>query len=131
MSQENVDGFLELADAVNRGDLERASGGFAEDAVFEPQAAEMEGAFVGPEGVREFFTGLGELYERFRGDFSDVRDLGDRVLAIGMQTTIAKGSGIEQEAPLTIVASYRDGLITHFKDYGDRKQALDAVGLTE
>jgi hypothetical protein len=56
----------------------------------------MEGAFDGSDGVKEFVTGLLDVFE-FRTNFSDVRDLGDRVLAIGTQTTIARGSGIEQE----------------------------------
>jgi ketosteroid isomerase-like protein len=30
---------------------------------------------------------------------------------------------------LAIVASFRDGRITHFKDYGDKQLALEAVGL--
>jgi ketosteroid isomerase-like protein len=52
------------------------------------------------------------------------------VLALGTATSIGKVSGIEQQAPLAIVASFRDGRITHFKDYGDKDQALAAVGLS-
>jgi ketosteroid isomerase-like protein len=130
MSQENVDDFLEGAEALNRGDMERFLEGYDEDVVFEPRASEMEGAFVGPDGVKEFMTGLADLYEGFRTNFSDVRDLGDRVLAIGTQTAIARGSGMEQESPLAIVATYRNGLITHFKDYGEKELALEAAGLS-
>jgi len=32
---------------------------------------------------------------------------------------------------LAIVATFRNGLITQFRDYGDRKEALEAVGLSE
>jgi ketosteroid isomerase-like protein len=131
MSQENVDHFLEGGEAINRGEMQLALEGYAQDAVFEPQAAEMEGAFIGPDGIREFLTGLAELYDVFWTDFSEVRDLGDQVLALGTMTTVAKGSGIKQATPLAIVASYRDGLVTRFKDYGDREQALEAVGLTK
>jgi ketosteroid isomerase-like protein len=130
MSQENVDDFLEGAEALNRGDMERFLEGYDQDVVFEPRASQMEGAFVGPDGVKEFMTGLLDLFE-FRTHFSDVRDLGDRVLAIGTQITIARGSGIQQESPLAVVATYRNGLITHFKDYGERELALEAAGLSE
>ena len=41
------------------------------------------------------------------------------------------GSGIETEASVAIVARYRDGLITHFKDYGEKDQALEAIGPQE
>jgi len=130
MAQQNVDGFLAGAEALNRGNVERFLEEYDEDVVFEPQASQMEGAFVGPDAVKEFVTGLLDVFE-FRANFSDVRDLGDRVLAIGTQTTIARGSGIEQESPLAIVATYRNGLITHFKDYGEKELALEAAGLSE
>ncbi len=61
----------------------------------------------------------------------DVRDLGDRVLGLGTQRTIGRGSRIEQEGPVALVASYRDGLCTHVKDYGEWGQALEAVGLSD
>jgi hypothetical protein len=61
----------------------------------------------------------------------DVRDLGDRVLALGTMRTIGRGSGVENEVAVAFVASFRDGLCTHFKDYGEWAQALEAVGLEE
>jgi hypothetical protein len=61
----------------------------------------------------------------------DVRDLGDRVLALGTIHMIGRGSGIEAEAPVAFVSTVRDGLTTHIKDYGDWAQALEAVGLRE
>jgi hypothetical protein len=33
--------------------------------------------------------------------------------------------------PLAIVAEYSDGLVTHYIDYGDWAQALEAAGLRE
>jgi ketosteroid isomerase-like protein len=131
MSQTNMDRFLEEAEAFNRGDMEAGSEGFAAKVVFEPQAAAMEGSSAGPGGVRTFLTGLTELYEVVQVHYDDVRDLGDRVLALGTLSTIGKGSGIEQEWPVAIVATFRDGLVTHWKDYGNKEQALAAVGLRE
>jgi hypothetical protein len=32
--------------------------------------------------------------------------------------------------PVAIVATFRDGLITYIKDYGDKGQALEAAGLS-
>ena len=42
-----------------------------------------------------------------------------------------EGDGIEQEGPVAIVSSFRGGLCTHVKDYGEWGQALEAVGLSE
>ena len=38
---------------------------------------------------------------------------------------------MEQEWPLTVVASFRDGRLTHWKDYGEKDKALEAAGLSE
>ena len=128
MSQENVDRFVEATEAFNRGDAEAWLKQYDTEVIFEPQVAEMEGAYVGHDGIRAFMATIEDLYEGFQVRLQDVRDLGDRVLALGTASSIGKGSGIEQEAPLAIVASFRDGRITHFKDYGDKDQAFEAVG---
>jgi ketosteroid isomerase-like protein len=130
MSRENVDRFVEATEAFNRGDVEAWLRQYDTEVVFEPQVSEMEGAYAGHDGIRAFITNIGDLYERFEVRLQDVRDLGEQVLAVGTAISIGKGSGIEQEAPLAIVASFRDGRITHFKDYGDKDQALAAVGLS-
>jgi hypothetical protein len=40
-----------------------------------------------------------------------------------------RGSGIETEVPAAGTFTFRDGLLIHFKDYGDRQKALEAAGL--
>jgi hypothetical protein len=57
--------------------------------------------------------------------------LGDRVLALGTLRAVGKESGVETEVPFTVVATIRNGLLTHFIDYGDRDRALKAAGLSE
>ena len=131
MSRENVDRVVKATEAFNRGDVEAWLEHYDTQVVFEPLVTAMEGAYVGHDGIRAFITTIGDLYERFQVHFQDVRDLGERVLALGTASAIGKSSGIEQETPLAIVASFQDGRITHFKDYGDKDQALEAVGLRE
>jgi hypothetical protein len=63
--------------------------------------------------------------------YGDIRDLGDRVLGLGTLRVTGTGSGIETEVPAGIVVTFRNGLITHLKDYGDQDQALEAAGLRE
>ena len=131
MSKENVDRFLETIEAFSRGDVERWLETFHPDAVGEFQNVELEGGYSGHNGLRRFFADFAESFEMFHVLCPDVRDLGDRVLALGTLHTIGRGSGMENEAPVAFVASYRDGLCTHFKDYGDWGQALEAAGLSE
>ena len=135
MSEENVDRFLEATEAFNdafsRGDVERWLKTFHPGAVLELQNAALEGDYVGHDGLRRFFAEFAEVFELFILDYPDVRDLGDRVLGLGTARTIGRGSRIESELPVAIVASYRDGLCTHLKDYGEWGQALEAAGLRE
>jgi ketosteroid isomerase-like protein len=131
VSQENVDRFLEIIEAFNRGDVERWLATYHPDAVFEPQIAALEGDYSGHEGLRRLYVDLTETAEMAEANYHDVRDLGDRVLALGTYHSIGKGSGIETEFPLAMVATFRDGLCTHLKDYGERADALEAVGLSE
>jgi ketosteroid isomerase-like protein len=131
MSRENVDRFVKATEAFNRGDVEAWLEQYDTQVVFEPQVTAMEGPYVGHDGIRAFITTIGDLYERFQVHLQEVRDLGERVLALGTASAIGKRSGIEQETPLAIVASFRDGRITHFRDYGDKDQALEAAGLRE
>ena len=71
---------------------------------------------------------LAEHYESGRMSFAEVRDLGDQVLALGALRVIGKGSGIAIEVPAALLATFRDGLITQLRDYGDESKALAAAG---
>ena len=129
MSQDDVDRFVEATEAFNRGDAEAWLERFDEEVVFEPLVAAVEGAYEGHAGIREFMATIGDLYESFEVRLHDVRAVGGQVLALGTAHGVGKKSGVEQDTPLAIVASLRDGRITRFKDYGEEEQALAAVGL--
>ena len=98
---------------------------------FEPQQALLEGIYEGLDGVIRWLADVAEHYEGAHMHFTDVRDLGDRVLALGTLRVTGSGSGIEIEVPLAIVASFRDGLMSQLNDYGDKGRALEAAGLRE
>jgi ketosteroid isomerase-like protein len=137
VSQANVDRFLEATEACNR----FAAAPHEDDEAFlrfmdpevriEPQQATLQGTYVGLDGVRAWLADLAEHYDRGHIEYADVRDLGDRVLALGTLRVTGIGSGIEIAVPQMVVARFRDGLMTHFKAYGDRDEALAALGLSE
>jgi ketosteroid isomerase-like protein len=137
MSEENVDRFLKAVAAFNRlgeGDaaaLEEYMGFWDPEVRFEPQQAALEGGYSGHDGMRAWLADIALHYEYGHMRYSDVRDLGNQVLAIGVLRVIGRGSGIDIEVPLAFVVTYRDGLATHVKDYGDRTLALEAAGLSE
>jgi ketosteroid isomerase-like protein len=131
MSEENVDLWVEGIEAYNRGDIEAVLGRMDPDVKFEHRLAALQGKFAGVEAVRKWLLDAREHLEAGQIDCSDVRDLGDRVLALGTLRAIGKGSGAVVELPYTVLATIRDGRITHFIDFGDRAKALEAAGLSE
>ena len=131
MSQENVDRLVETIEAYNRHDVEGVLRLMGPEIEFEHRLAELQGKFVGVEAVRGWIADLDAYFESAHIDCSDIRDLGDRVLALGTVRAIGRESGVETELPYTVVASFRNGLVTRFIDYGDRDKALEAAGLAE
>jgi ketosteroid isomerase-like protein len=117
--------------AMNRGDVEGAVRGFDPEVQFEHRLASLQGSFVGVDAVRGWFTDLFNHFETSHIDCPDIRDLGDQVLALGTVYAAGTESGVQTELPFTVVASFRGGLCTHFVDYADKRQALEAVGLSE
>src|SRR3954447_23271682 len=104
MSQENVDALCGCFDAVNRSDVPGALRFMDPDIRFECQVAPLQGTYAGHAGVREFLADLAEVFGTVELHCPDIRDLGDRVLALGTARGTGKGSGIDIETPLTVVA---------------------------
>ena len=131
MSQENVEAFRRMVEAGNRGDVDGVLREAAEDVVFLAARSAVEGGYHGHDGLREFLTDDEANFEVFRVDLSDVRDLGDRVLALGTIHIRGRGGGVETDIPMAGVATYRDGKLTKWEDFRERGRVLEAVGLSE
>jgi hypothetical protein len=140
MSQENVARFMKCQEAFNRliADPPNVEAGLeflqfmAPEVRFEPQQAVLQGTYAGRDGVATWLMDLAEHYEvGGRVDYADIRDLGDRVLGLGTLSVTGKGSGVELNVPVAILATFKDGLIADLKDFGERNQALEAAGLSE
>jgi ketosteroid isomerase-like protein len=126
----NTELFLRGADRFTHGDEAAIVEIVDEGIEFEPLRAATEGTFTGHEGIRAFLRDTRENFERFELDYSDVRDLGgERVIALGTIHIRGRGSGVETDVPTAVIASFRDGRMTRFKDYGDHDAALAAAGL--
>ena len=135
MSQENVYAIARFADANNRRDVEAL---LAElDAEVEWQSAVLGSlgghatVHRGHDGVREMLRDLYEAFSEFRVEFSDIRDLGDRVVAIGRWVTRGEESGVETTPPLASVVDFRNGKAIRVRSYLDPDEALEAAGLRE
>jgi ketosteroid isomerase-like protein len=130
MPASDVDLFRLAAEATTRGDEAALLELVDERFELEPRRAATEGTFHGHDGVRVFLKDTRESFERFELTYDDVRDLGDgRVLALGSIHIRGRGSGLDTEVPTAVIASFRDGRMTRFKDYGEHEAGLAAAGL--
>ena len=135
MSQENVEAFKRATDALNRRDTEA----MLEEAHLEVEwhsalLAPLEGDAVvyrGLEGVRRLRQDVDEVFAEFRVDYPDIRDLGNRLLAIGRVRARGTESGAEIESAVGSVVDFRDGKAIRVWPYLDPKEALEAAGLSE
>ena len=135
MSQENVEAFKRGLEAGNRGDIE---------ALLEELDPEVEWhsalhallsgeqtVFPGHDGVREMIGDLNEAFGEIHIEMPEIRDLGDRLVAIGRTRTRGRASGTETESPFAMVTEVRNGKAISVRGYLDPNQALHAAGLSD
>jgi ketosteroid isomerase-like protein len=135
MSQENVERFKRATAALNRGDIEEVLKDLHPAVEWHAFLEELLGGegmvYSGHAGVRDFFREFGETFDELYWEYPDVRDLGDRLLAIGTFRARGRGSGIEAEVPLGVVVTFEDDLVTVVWSTDDPSEALAVVGLPE
>jgi uncharacterized protein len=135
MSQENIEALKRAAEANNRRDYEA----FLEE--FDPDV-EWHGIFgvmfgreatvvKGHEGLLEYVRDLDEGFSVRDVQFSEFRDLGDRIVVLGHVRGRGRESGIEFDSPYGGLAEFKSGKCIRYRDYFDHSQALEAAGLKE
>jgi ketosteroid isomerase-like protein len=124
--------FLRGMDAMNRFDAAVLLDMVDDESVFEPLRSATEGAFIGRDGMRRFLADTAETFDLFKATYTDIRDLGEgRLLAMGTLRMRGRSSGVESDVPTAAVVEFRsDGILVHYKDYGDARLALEAAGLS-
>jgi ketosteroid isomerase-like protein len=135
MSQENVEAFKRGTDAANRRDIESFLEMLDSEVEWHPGlVALLEGeatVYRGREEVREMLQDMFQAFAELRFEFSEIRDLGDRILALGEMRGRGTESGAEIGSPWAFLIQLRDGKATHVRVYLDSKEALEAAGLRE
>ena len=132
MSQENVETYKRAVEATNRRDL---------DALVEELDPQVEwhsalvglgtAVYRGTVGVRELFRDADETLEGMVFEVSEVRDLSDRVLALGRLRARGHESGVETDVSFNQVADFRNGKLLRLRSFLDREEALKAAGLSQ
>jgi len=135
MSQENVESFKRGVEAYNRRDAQGLIEELDPTVEWHPALLVMLGGepsvYRGHEGVRELLRDTDETLAEIHVEFSEIRDPGDQIVAIGHIHTRGKASGAVTESPLGYVADFRDGKVTRIRRYLDPEEALEATGLSE
>lgn len=135
MSQENVEAFKAVIEAINRRDWDALLAGLDPDVEWHPTSlAPWAGEAVvyrGHEAVRQWFKDVEEVFPQLHSEFPEIRDLGDRVVAIGKIRTRGEASGAETELPVAYVIEYENRKAKRVWSYLDPRQALEAAGLSE
>ena len=135
MSQENVEVVRRVADAYNRRDVEAMLDELLPEIEWHPwlQVQLGGGATVyrGHQGVREGIRDGEDAFSEVQAELSEVRDLGQRVVAIGHLRGRGKESGAMTESALAWIVEFKSGKVIRVREYLDPKEALEAAGLSE
>ena len=132
---ENVETFKRAMDAYNRRHVEAMVETLDREvewhsALMVPLGGETA-VYRGHEGIRKLFRDLDEALDEWHAEFPQIRDLGDRIVAIGHVRTRGRGSGAETESPLVSVSDLKNGKAKRVRTYLDPEEALEAAGLSE
>jgi ketosteroid isomerase-like protein len=63
--------------------------------------------------------------------FDEVRELGDRVLALGEMHAKGHTTRLDLAGEIAQLATFRDGKVVEFRDFRSHAEALEAAGLSE
>ncbi len=135
MSQEKVEIVRRVADAYNRRDVDAMLDELQPEIEWHPwlQVQLGGGATVyrGHQGVREGIRDGEDAFSEVQADLSEIRDLGERVVAIGHLRGRGKESGAMTESELAWIVEFKNGKVIRVREYLEPKEALEAAGLSE
>ena len=130
MSQENVETVKRAVAAINQRDIDGYLACCTKDVQLTTPTAEVAGSYDGPDGIRRFFTDIGDAGPDFKITIEHLEAIGpDRVLAFGRNTAAGRASGIPTEAATGNVYDFAGGKIQRIRIFFDREQALKAAGV--
>ena len=135
MSQENVESVRRVADAYNRRDVGAMLDELHPEIEWHPwlqvQLGGRATVYRGHRGVREGIRDGEDAFSEIRAEPSEVRDLGERVIAIGRLRARGKESGAITESAIAWIVEFKGGKVIRVREYLDPEEALEAAGLSE
>jgi ketosteroid isomerase-like protein len=133
MSQQNVEAFKRAVAAYNRRDIDAFLEAFDPQVEWHSLTQVMFGGeqsvYRGHRGIREGVREMDEALVELQVEYSEIRDLGERIVVIGRVSGRGRASGAETESPINWVIEFRNSKVIRMRDYLDRAEALEAAGL--
>jgi len=134
VSQEHVESFKRALDAYNRRDVEAMAQELDPEIEWHSAISILlsgeSTVYRGHEGIRDLFREFDDVLTEIHVVYSEIRDLGDRVLAMGHIWTRGRDSGVETESRIALVSDISNGKTTWIHSYLDPHEALEAAGLS-
>jgi|SRR5215211_465702 len=135
MSRQNVEAFKRAVEANNRRDIEAFLEELDPEVEWHPGLPALLGGEAtvgrGHEGARGLLQDVYDALAVFQLEISEIRDLDDRIAAIGHMRARGRESGAETESPWNYVVEFKNGKAILIRTYLDPKKALEAAGLSE
>ena len=135
MARNNVEAFRRGLEAGNRGDvetlLEELDPGVEWHSALHALIGGGQTVFRGHDGVRRMIRDLNDAFTDFNVDITEIRDLGDGLLAIGRTRARGKASGAATETPIAYVTKIKNGKTVSIRGYLEPEEALEAAGLRD
>lgn len=132
MSEENIEIVRSALDAWNRQDDEAALQLFSVDTELDASGRILNpDIYTGIEGFMRFRRDIAEAWDRFELEIEDLFDSGSLVVVFVRSIGKGRASGIEVDFRSAWLVTMSDQKITRVRLYRERKEALEAAGLSE
>jgi uncharacterized protein len=131
MSQENLEVVQRLYRAMNARDLDGFARLIDADAEWVPDSRTGERPVQGRENVIRFYLERTEVFDELRSEPERFIEIDDQVLVFIRAMGRGGASGAEFDIRVAHLWSVQGGVVVHGEAFGDRQEALEAVGLRE
>ena len=131
MSEENVEVVRRIYEGWSRGDFSVGADLMAPEFEWHQYAEAVEPGSHRGAAIGGAISKIFEIYDNFRVGPEEYIDAGDKVVVTARVQGTGKGSGVELNEAFAFVWTVEGGKLTELTLFRDRREALQAAGLSE